>query len=92
MNTNEILEGIINKYGKTTQLNMVKEECAELIKAVCKYERDPGTETTMKISEEIADVEIMISQLKIMFKNSHMESLVLIEKGKKYQRMERLTK
>jgi len=92
MRTNEILEGMIKKYGTTAQLNMVKEECAELIQAICKYERNPCVETIMDIAEETGDVELTLPQLKIIFRRSHMESLVLIEKGKKMMRMEKLLK
>lgn len=45
------------------------EECSELIQAISKYLR--GRETNLE--EEIADVEIMLEQLKIMCNESQVE-------------------
>ena len=99
MKTEDVLNGIIAKYGKTAQLNMIKEEsaelikaCAELIQAVSKYERNPCFETIDHLAEEIADVEIMIEQAKIILKPEHIEGLILIHKAKKFKRMEKLIK
>lgn len=52
----------IQVWGKESQMNMLVEECAELIQSVNKYRRK-GSEN---ILEEIADVEIMIEQAKII--------------------------
>lgn len=58
--------------GKETNLLQTIEECGELIKAICKYNRTLGigqkTEVTTKdayqnLIEEIADVSICIEQL-----------------------------
>jgi len=46
---------------------MVIEECSELIKAICKYERNPFTLTALDVVEEMVDVELCLEQLKIMF-------------------------
>ncbi|MFA7181300.1 MAG: hypothetical protein WC077_09140 [Bacteroidales bacterium] len=47
---------------------MVVEEASELIKAICKLRRTGVTaETVNAVAEEIADMEIMLEQLKIMF-------------------------
>lgn len=52
-------------YGCEAQRMMAIEEMSELIKELCKVQRD---ETTMwKLVDELADVEIMIEQLKMMF-------------------------
>lgn len=61
MEENEIFETAINVYGVISQENMAIEECAELIQAINKKHR--GMEHN--IPEEIADVEIMLEQLKI---------------------------
>ena len=51
------------KWGETAQLDMLIEECSELIHAVSKYKR--GKPNSLKhIAEELADVEIMIGQTK----------------------------
>lgn len=60
-------------YGYEAQSNQLVEECAELIQAVSKYRRarGKGQVTTEKeqmaldnLVEEIADVEIMLEQIK----------------------------
>ena len=50
------------KYGKDKQIVVAMEECAELTKELSKHLR--GKENLINISEEIADVEIMLDQLK----------------------------
>ena len=52
----------INTYGETYQENLAVEECAELIQAISHKHR--GREHNL--AEEIADVEIMLEQLKII--------------------------
>lgn len=64
----DVYEKAVNKFGKTPQLIMAMEEMSELIQALSKYIRKKGN--VDNISEEIADVEIMIAQLKIIYKNS----------------------
>ena len=53
-------------FGRDNQLNMVVEECAELIHAICKFRRNASAENLKHLCEEIADAEIMIEQLKLM--------------------------
>lgn len=65
MNENEIYKRAIEEYGKDSQLKMAIEEMAELTQAICKSFR--GKDNVDNIIEEIADVEIMIAQLKIIF-------------------------
>lgn len=62
-----IYQKIIKKFGKEAQMIVAIEECSELQKAITKLLR--GYDYITALSEEIADVEIMIEQLKIMFKN-----------------------
>ena len=68
MTENDIFEAAIKVYGVDNQENMAIEECAELIQAINKKHR--GLEHN--IPEEIADVEIMLEQLKIA-NNCHKE-------------------
>lgn len=62
MGENEILRAAIKIYGEKAQEEVAIEECSELIQAICHKHR--GREHN--IAEEIADVEIMLSQLKII--------------------------
>lgn len=58
----------IEKYGENSQLDMAIEECAELIQAINKCRRSLfATNKIDDLASEIADVEIMIEQLKIIF-------------------------
>ena len=61
-----IYERAVKQWGDAAQIDMVVEECAELIKAIQKYKRKPSEETKKAIHEECADVLIMIEQVKIM--------------------------
>lgn len=62
----DICKKAIDKYGDK-QIIVAMEECAELIQALSKYLRDGLGKSILNIHEEIADVEIMIQQLKISF-------------------------
>lgn len=61
----ELLEKAIRTYGKRLQMIVAVEELSELQKEICKRQR--GADNKTAIAEEIADVEIMLAQLKIMF-------------------------
>jgi len=65
-NPNEqVYQKLEEKFGRNHQLDVAIEECAELIKALSKAVR--GKEDDMKISEEVADVEVCIDQLKLFY-------------------------
>lgn len=59
-----LLQRAIAKYGKDAQMKMVLEEMSELQKEICKLWR--GKDNRDAIAEEVADVEIMLDQLKLM--------------------------
>lgn len=60
----EVLTAAVLIYGPEAQQKMVLEEMSELQKEICKLWR--GKDTTLSIAEEVADVEIMLDQLKLM--------------------------
>lgn len=66
---NNILNKAVAVYGDKQILQSI-EEMAELTQALSKYVRNKGTEMEVKtldnITEEIADVEIMLEQIKIL--------------------------
>ena len=62
--TKLIFEQAIRTYGKESQMKMVLEEVAELQKEICKLWR--GRDNVQAIAEEVADVEIMLDQLKLI--------------------------
>lgn len=66
--TKKIFRQSLEKYGKEPQCRQAMEECAELIQAINKCLRYPSKEECKNnLIEEIADVEIMLYQLKVMF-------------------------
>ena len=88
----EVVDDRINLYrhliainGKESQCRMAMEECAELIQAINKCLRYPTGASVSNLSEEIADTEIMIAQLKLIFNIG--ESVVEQEKNRKLGRM-----
>lgn len=96
--TKRIFRQSLEKYGKEPQCRQAMEECAELIQAVNKmlrYEDRPAEpEYYANLVEEIADVEIMLYQLKVMFNVSDDEVFkVKIQKAKREkERLEKLVK
>ena len=66
-----LLTRAIHTYGEPTQIDMAVEEMAELTKALCKIKRaQAGREVAAALGnavEEMADVQIMLDQLRIIF-------------------------
>ena len=56
------------KNGEETVLLLLQEECAELIQAISKYRRYANTIAWEAVIEELADVEIMLYQIKTLWK------------------------
>ena len=85
MNNNHIsiLETAIDRYGKETQIMVAIEEMAELTKELVKSIRYDGV-NAKEVAEEIADVEIMLEQLKMIYQNS---ADVEAEKQRKIKRL-----
>lgn len=67
MKTGDLYAAAVKKYGKLSQLIMCMEEMAELTKEISKSIR--GVDNSSAISEEIADVEIMLEQLRVIYHN-----------------------
>lgn len=79
----EIYRKALKKWGYPIQTVMVFEEMAELQKELSKSLR--GNPVTMNIAEEIADVEIMLGQMKELYE---IEDLVAKNKLYKLKRLE----
>ena len=62
---NKIYQDAIEFFGNTSQKIMVIEEMSELTKELCKELRDRGN--VENIADELADVEITLAQLKIIY-------------------------
>lgn len=77
----------ISTWGCVAQVDMAIEEMAELMQAISKSKRDTKTKNWLfNVYEEIADVEIMLDQLKIVYGDCNMVAMF------KIQKLERLEK
>lgn len=59
MNNDDKIRKIADHYGMESQMDIMQEECAELIQAVSKFRRAGLS----KMLEEMADVTIMVQQV-----------------------------
>lgn len=73
----EILKNAIDYYGEFTQHSVAQEECGELIQAISKWLRavKPTDQLNARnlIRDEMADVLVMLEQLKLMHSISDKE-------------------
>jgi hypothetical protein len=83
----ELYRQALKLWGTESQLDMVVEECAELINAIQKYRRHRAHR--LQIAEEIADVQNVINQFKPLYpeyeqirqeKLIRLENLIIREK------------
>ena len=77
-----IFRSAIDTYGAVMQITVAFEEMSELQKELCKHLRGIGSQEN--IAEEIADVEIMMEQMKMLF---NCETAVLQMREKKVNRL-----
>ena len=66
-NYKEVFEKAIEVWGERSQLEMAQEESTELALAIRKFIRQQNEKRFLDMAGEIADVEIMIEQIKMMF-------------------------
>ena len=91
MNENiKLYEKAIEKWGVESQINMIKEELAELIVTLCKFERNINGADIYKIADEVADVEIMLEQLYVIFKHREEGKWAIIVNERKQHKLNRL--
>ena len=83
-----VYEAAVHTFGKESQKLIAIEEMSELIKALSKDTRYPNDpEVLDNVAEEIADVLIMLDQLKLIFQCS---DAVREHKRKKTKRLANL--
>lgn len=83
-----IYKRALNLWGNAAQINMAIEELSELIVKLAKSDRRNNGATIDEVAEEIADVEIMMAQLRILFGDEIVEKA----KQKKLARLEERVK
>lgn len=82
-----ILRHAIQVFGKESQCRMMIEEMSELTKALCKLPRGGPVENVL---EEMADVQIMLDQMKLLFGDTaEMEAMKLGRLARRIQTIER---
>lgn len=79
----DIFQKALDTWGGDAQSLCLLEEMAELQDALCKHKR--GRRTTADIAEEIADVGIMLDQMKLYF---HIEEETQAQRARKTARIE----
>jgi len=63
----EAMQAALDKWGLDAQCDQTIEECAELIVALQKHvKRSHGEDTLDKVLDEIADVEMMLAQMRLI--------------------------
>lgn len=67
----KVLRAAVDTYGKEAQTDMMIEEMSELTKALLKHRRNNTSKTADDILEEMADVEIMLDQMKMIYGDPH---------------------
>lgn len=68
VNQEYLLRTAIETYGSHLQEDMMIEEASELTKAILKTRRYPDSKEVIEnVKEEMADVDIMLDQLKIIY-------------------------
>jgi NTP pyrophosphatase (non-canonical NTP hydrolase) len=93
MNEEEIFRKALDKWGVVAQLDMLVEECAELIKAVQKWKRSGNFGCTPDaFVEEFVDVQIMMAQIRLCGEpaGTSFDKLAGEVREKKMSRLERL--
>lgn len=70
----QLLERVITANGMNNQLDVAIEELSELIQAICKIKRRDSISNESfavkgNLAEEMADVEIILAELKLLFDN-----------------------
>ena len=74
----KVFEKALTTYGFESQTKMLLEEMSELTKAMCKYWR--GKRNLEEIAEEMADVQIMLDQMTLLFQNHGLQQQYRLEK------------
>lgn len=69
--TPDNVRAIAAQNGVFIAQNLLQEECAELIQAVSKKQRQPDAQTMDHLIEEMADVSIMLDELAYLIPKGH---------------------
>lgn len=87
VNRLKVYQRAIDKWGFRLQLEMAQEEATELALAVRKHIRKNTSESFKHLCEEIADVEIMIEQIRLMHPEFPVDTMICTFKDQKINRL-----
>lgn len=92
MESHKLYKKAIRRWGLEPQINMMIEECAELIVELQKRNRNKNGSTASDIIEELVDVEILLEQMKLIYDYRHSSTLSRFQviKIRKLKRLERM--
>lgn len=85
-------QAIFAHYGLDSQLRILQEECAELIQAASKYLRaqeagKPIAQSKAALLEEVADVMIMVEQVKGIFTGAALDAMITSKLNRQLDRI-----
>jgi len=88
--TKDVYSLAVKYWGEQFQMDMMIEECCELIHAIMKYRR--GKATIQDVAEECVDVQIMVSQMQVIVDSKYFRIPCLFSdlKDKKIARLKEL--
>ena len=71
----EICQAAVERFGRLTQILKAMEEMGELTRALCRHLSDvTRRDRLVNVWEEMADVSIMLDQLKLIFDAERVEA------------------
>lgn len=91
LNDKRIIE-IAKYYGEEAQINVVQEECSELIQAICKIRRYNNEETRHRMIEEMSDLYLVLGTLNYYLNDAERQYFIDNFNKKLDRQMERLKK
>jgi NTP pyrophosphatase (non-canonical NTP hydrolase) len=77
----------VGRYGATSQMNMLQEECAEYIVALSHMRR--GRVGINEVADEVADIVIMCEQARLIFGGNILESAIERKLARLEERLEK---
>ena len=86
------VQTIAQHYGEEPQKNVVQEECAELIQAICKTRRYDDEQTRHHMIEEMSDLFLVLSTLNYYLTSEEKKYLIDNFNMKLDRQMERIEK
>lgn len=84
----EVLRLAIETYGEDEQIRVCQEEMNELGVAFSKYHRNQDCSTKSDVLEEIADVCVMMQQMKMIFGEKDVDKIILGKTERLKKRLE----